>query len=116
MELAMERDTSIEGLTILIVKGQLIPFTTPLLRHYLTELITKNGPWLLVDMEEVDVVGSTARRVLVAAREATTANGGFLCLIRPPRLWNAREDGFQTFESRAQALEELARHGPGQLP
>jgi anti-anti-sigma factor len=116
MELAMERDTSIEGLTILNVKGQLVPFTTPLLRHYLTELITKNGPWLLVDLEEVDVVGSAARRVLVAAREVTTARGGFLCLIRPPRLWKARDDGFRTFESRTQALEELARHGPGQLP
>jgi hypothetical protein len=40
MDLAMERDNSVEGLTILIVKGGADLFTTPLLRIYVAELIT----------------------------------------------------------------------------
>lgn len=109
MDLAMERDNSIEGWTILIVKGGIDRYNTPLLRHYLNDLLSKHGPWLIVDLKETHFLGGTARQALVEGREQRARDGGFLCLVDPPRSWDARDQGFTTFDSRTEAIEQLAR-------
>jgi anti-anti-sigma factor len=109
MDLAMERDSSIEGLTILIVRGGLDRYNTSLLRHYLSDLLSKDGTRLVVDLKETQFLGRTARQALVEAREERKAHGGFLCLIDPPGSWDARDQGFLTFGSRKEAIEQLAR-------
>jgi anti-anti-sigma factor len=109
MDLAMERDNSVEGLTILVVRGGADLFTTPLLRKYVAELITKNGPRLLVELGAVGFLGPTACQALIDAREQAVACGGFLCLIDPPEYWDTRALGFPTFDSRAEAIEQLPR-------
>jgi anti-anti-sigma factor len=109
MDLAMERDNSIEGLTILIVKGGIDRYNTPLLRHYLNDLFSKDGPRLVVDLTETTFLGATARQSLVDAREQRAGSGGFLCLIDPPGSWDARDQGFLTFGTRKEAIEQLPR-------
>lgn len=111
MDLTMERDNSIEGLTILIVKGGVDRYSTSLLRHYLNDLLSKDGPQLVVDLTETQFLDGAARQALVAARDERTAHGGFLCLVDPPGPWDAREQGFLTFASRKEAIEQLPRKG-----
>jgi anti-anti-sigma factor len=109
MDLTMERDNSIEGLTILIVKGGVDRYNASLLRHYLNDLLSKDGPRLVVDLTETQFVGGNARQALVDAREERKTHGGFLCLIDPPSSWDARDQGFLTFDSRKEAIEQLPR-------
>jgi anti-anti-sigma regulatory factor len=112
MDLAMERDDSVEGLTILIVKGGLDRYNTSLLRHYLIDLLSIDGAKLAVDLTETRFIGETGRQALVDGREERARRGGFLCLIDPPGAWDARGHGFVTYRSRKEAIEQLAHPKP----
>lgn len=86
-------------------------------RRALAEAID-TGDLVLVDLTELEVVDPAGLGLLVRAHQEARQRSAVLCLVGPTRfvrtvLHTMRlDDLFPIFESRAAALQELARLGP----
>lgn len=116
MELEIEIDSESENLTILTLKGSADLHTSPLLRECLADVIGAGRDRLAVDLAAVRSLDAAAHEVLIDAMNTVAASGGILCLIIPPSASVASQDdlgsAFMTFESKAEALEQLPPRKP----
>lgn len=69
------------GLTLVDVGGEIDVYTAPLLRDRLDDLIAAGGNHLVVDLQDVTFMDSTALGVLVGRLKLVRAQGGSLRLV-----------------------------------
>ncbi len=75
--------TERDGFTILSLKGQFIGGDeTDQLRSAINDLIQKNEPKILLDMDGVSYLNSTALSVLISAQRDVTKQGGKIALCK----------------------------------
>jgi len=80
MPFQIETRTQTEGPTIVAVCGELDVYTSPRLRQEIAELLTRGDTHLVVDLDRVDYLDSTALGVLVGAARRVVQQHGTLKL------------------------------------
>lgn len=67
-----------------VVTNELTATTVPVLQRKLRDALAKDGPNLIVDMEQVSAIDSTGIGLLIAARNSAAAKQGQLRLVNVP--------------------------------
>lgn len=67
--------------TVVVVGGEIDVYTAPKLREQLIDLVTAGSYHLIIDMEGVDFLDSTALGVLVGGLKRVRAHDGSLQLV-----------------------------------
>jgi anti-sigma B factor antagonist len=80
MELVI-RETRQAGFVVLAVQGEVDAATAPALRERIVAVANAGEPNLVVDLEEVGFLDSSALTALVVGRKEAIANGGSLSLV-----------------------------------
>ena len=80
MELAVSRE-SVDGATILSVRGEVDVYSAPALSENLAQLLDEGTTAIVVDLSEVAFLDSTGLGALIGARTATETAGGTLALV-----------------------------------
>ncbi|MET7334283.1 STAS domain-containing protein [Nonomuraea sp. NPDC005650] len=80
MEFTVDRRL-VEGVEVLEVEGVIDLYTAPILRKILLEVLAVEGVSVVLDLDGVDSLDSTALGVLAIGLKRTRENGGSLQLV-----------------------------------
>ena len=80
MDLKLEHHTT-DGIEVVDVEGEIDVYTAPRLRELLIDLVGKNNYQLVVNLDKVGFLDSTALGVLVGGLKRVRAHDGSLDLV-----------------------------------
>jgi anti-sigma B factor antagonist len=110
-------ESTVEGLTIISLKGEIDLQFSPALRALLQTQLKKNVPILLLDFSEVDYIDSSGLATLVEYYQQARSHGGRIALAAlSPRVRSIiglvrLDEIFPIFDTAAAARTELLRTG-----
>jgi anti-sigma B factor antagonist len=106
-------ETSIEGVEVLVMRGEFDAYSTPMLGSRLDTAMAEGGYQLVVDMCEVTFVDvSTLNRLVRAIQEIYRHNGRLVVACEQRQVLRAVDlaglrHAIRLFDSRADAIEAL---------
>ncbi len=80
MELAVSRE-SVDGASVLSVRGEVDVYSAPALSENLTQLLDDGTRAIVVDLSEVAFLDSTGLGALIGGRTATEGAGGTMAIV-----------------------------------
>ena len=103
-----------DDIDIVVLSGRFVMANAPEVRERLLSLIANNGSKLLIDLEKVTFIDSSAFAVLVAAYKEMQSKFGHLVLVTNPVVQSLLEltrlqTIFEIMPSQTVALETLAK-------